>query len=1002
MNKVQVLLLAVVLCAVSVLHSQIVKPLYNYDFKTVKIEGKRLIFSTGKKTGSSDNVMKLENGMLCCVPPQEKAYCQAAIGALRTQDTAIDIRFKLNSPIAKRAALFTYSENAWDQAQLGIHITAKSEAQIRINLTKEETPVKFTLTSTPQNFEPGKLHTLRTTLQTGGFARIYLDGRLIAETDNAPGLATFKAPVVKWHPYATIGCTMERNTPEQYLDGYISAVIIYDVIPELVTANAVSDDVNIVFKHAKVSPVIDGKLDEKIYSEVEWTKPFRVLGRENTEINGVWVNADDKFNSVAGTAALLYDDNNVYAAYRCPVLNGMKATAGDGIEFFLRPDNGVTWQMLVQADGSNQTLSYATPYSNAVFGKIDGAKSAAAIADGIFTVELMIPLKSMGLKSAPVAGDLWRGNFCRTGDTCGGLSTWSPVGTFFFAPDGFGKLICESRSVYFKRELESLKKIVGENNAGIFAETEKELAKNGDKATGWDAACNAMNAANNLAAQQLSDGKNLLVWHGDVWSDFTPDMRMPFGQMEVEALQIATPRNSRGETSFFARNLSNRTQLLSLNFTAQDKDFESALRFREIGYIELSGKRMIPDPVFDLPNGNVLRIAPGQTVAVWVDVDTKALNAGKYSGTIQIVPGYSVGEKKSIKLDLVVGNVDIAKVPLKVWTYPLRWPKNIRALKDYPFNVSCLLPTQFLPEPKADGTFDFREVDEIMETFVQNGIHQDQVFFLLYTQWPQWSSMKLADGRKVSFGAPGWKEELGKRLTAFRDYAKSKYNMDYSRYALYTNDEPNGDPNDKNNAAYFAIEGAKIVRGIDPRIQLFTNPWKLEPQFQKYYFENFNILEPFLPQLSQMEDMMKQYTDSGLEIWSYSILVKSSSPLHYRRMFMTHLKHGYEGPATFYDLWDHHGDPYNSYDKGKSGTSTDDWQAVYRNKRINSIQVSRRMEAWYQGIIDFKLAKFCRKQLKDAGKSTDVLDQIIAKGSKQDSNLEAIRTELFELAESLK
>lgn len=53
--------------------------------------------------------------------------------------------------------------------------------------------------------------------------------------------------------------------------------------------------------------------------------------------------------------------------------------------------------------------------------------------------------------------------------------------------------------------------------------------------------------------------------------------------------------------------------------------FAQKVRFREVVNMELKGGTTVPDPIFDLPNGSVLRIPPKSTAIVWVDVNTEDL-----------------------------------------------------------------------------------------------------------------------------------------------------------------------------------------------------------------------------------------------------------------------------------------------------------------------------------------------------------------------------------------
>ena len=139
---------------------------------------------------------------------------------------------------------------------------------------------------------------------------------------------------------------------------------------------------------------------------------------------------------------------------------------------------------------------------------------------------------------------------------------------------------------------------------------------------------------------------------------------------------------------------------------------------------------------------------------------------------------------------------------------------------------------------------------------------------------------------------------------------------------------------------------------------------------------------------------------------SYSVLTKETMPIFYRRMHWDHLQLGFEGWAAFYDLTDACGDPFNSYDK--RGRVLDDYAAAYRNVRTGQVAPSRRLEAWYKGLTELKLAKWCRDRIA-AMKKKDVdvaayereLSDIIDEVSAREGDASAGAQRLFALSERI-
>ena len=165
-----------------------------------------------------------------------------------------------------------------------------------------------------------------------------------------------------------------------------------------------------------------------------------------------------------------------------------------------------------------------------------------------------------------------------------------------------------------------------------------------------------------------------------------------------------------------------------------------------------------------------------------------------------------------------------------------------------------------------------------------------------------------------------------------------------------------------------------------------TNPYQLNDGREQMYFDNFDVLSPFLPQLT--EELAEKYANSGREIWSYSILLKTNSPKQYRRIFWQHLHNGFTGTATVYDLFDASGDMFDSRDGGQS---TADYGMAYRNYPMQKILPSRRLNAYRQGIADYRLAKWCQQKIAGSPEIQEEYEAIVAEGVTGNMDVAGIR-----------
>ena len=80
---------------------------------------------------------------------------------------------------------------------------------------------------------------------------------------------------------------------------------------------------------------------------------------------------------------------------------------------------------------------------------------------------------------------------------------------------------------------------------------------------------------------------------------------------------------------------------------------------------------------------------------------------------------------------------------------------------------------------------------------------------------------------------------------------------------------------------------------------------------------------------------------------------------------------------------------------------TDDYQTIYHNYRTGLETPSRRMEAWYLGIVDFKLAQYCMKNLPEQGPDRTEWNAIMQDMATPTCDPVIISHRIFTLAERL-
>jgi len=721
---------------------------------------------------------------------------------------------------------------------------------------------------------------------------------------------------------------------------------------------------------AKVSSAVvaDGRLDEPVWSEAEWSRPFALPDRE-TAVNGVFERAPAKFVENAATMAAAFDRDALYVAVKAPFPSDVKPAACktggycDPVSLFLCPVSGYVFQLVFKPDGTLEKFKYTEEMPSRRDWTPEGIAAAATSGENVYTVEFKIPFVAFGV-TVPSPGRAWRMNALRTGKSCGGRSDWCSVGGRYYSPALYGQLVFGSWA-------------------------DRRRAENARKE----------------ALKKLNGDVNIAFWQYDSWESYPATIMPDEGTPAFGRLRLASPRGARAIGNFLVSNLSETPALYDVAVESADEAFARIVRIRRAQFVESKANRIEPDAIFPLPLGSSLRVDGGSTVPVWVDVPCTNLTPGVHRATLRFTPAYAGFAPRELALELFVGRADVAEVVHPTWTYTVRWPQDIRLLsRDYGFNTADILPFMYMGYTK-DRENDYHILDDVIRAFNESGVPTDRINFLLYGELPRWGNFTTNDGRKYVYLTPEWKAEYGRRLKNFIAYVKKTYGIGYDRLAFYTNDEPAGDPDVPKTGAWHAMQGAAFIHSVDPKLRTFCDPWKCEPEYAQRYLDNFDVLEPCLPRLKEQPKALELFRAAAAkgttQFASYGVCPRECTADGYRLMHWENLQLGFGLWAAFYDLWDAKGDMFNGRDGG-----TCDYNAAYRNRRVERLAPSRRLEAWYLGLVDAKLVKWCRAHAKTLSAETAKgfeaeLDALVAASAARGANLAALSARLLKLSERI-
>ncbi len=1040
------------------------QPVCDWDFDRVNPKGIP-VTSSGIPYHNAQTVEKGgvngTNGLLC----NGKKRNQIVL-PLDCREWTAELKFKLDrADSAAPRYLFAYEHTSWNRARFLLYIDRNGKLTgdfRRLKMPEKTVAKQFTFSSEKRSWQPGKWYTVRVASKSGGPARIWLDGEMVAGKENALALSDLNdGKNYEWYPQVSLGCNPRNpSKAESPLFGVVDDLKIwksYEEPPALSAATGNAGTWNYV--------LISGK-------EKEWSAPFQILDRE-TGPAGNYHKAEDKFVENASRAALRYEDSTLHVYFQCPVPGDMKIEpkVGDSlwkecVEFFFRPDleSPVYYQFAAGANGKFKAMRFSAT------GNQDKAFQSKAVcnvsrAGNGYSVEMQIPGSEIGLdKFEP--GMTASGNFTRTGASCGGLSTWAPVGSIFHNPEQFGKLIFSSRKAYFSRRIAQLKKELahrnstGEPKAAMekqFAEAEKLNNISGDNPACFNKLENQLeNLRKSMVAMRLA-GCSALIWKPDVWGN---DVEISMVSRPLEKIALVSARNSRvlygfavsnltdkpflGQIKLFPGKYPSKTNENSFSYDSAFHELFSRVRIQEgIPQTTTSGATLY-DAMVPLPLNTLLRIPPKSTVPLWMELSTADLPAGNYTGTLVLKPADQGFALEKVPFELEVLTPDLGKVFVKNFNYtylerPYTFHEDLlkkgevspltRFLAEHGINFMAPFNVAF-PKVDADGNIgpcDFTQIDRVFDGLIASGVPADELSACFYLGWEHtWTRLYYSEpvsrekgesrkGGKVTpppcaFGTPQWDKAAKTFLKELVSHIREEYKLSPERIIFYPVDEPNGKIDDPNSKNHLAFKFGKLIKEALPECRIMINPFSKQPDQEyletlKRCCELFDIIELYRPKMVTPETI-RVVKEAKRELWTYNILQKETAPEVYRRIYWENFRDGVDDVAAFWHIDGMAGgDGFNPYDSNRyNRKNRTDYGTVYADFNFGKALTSRRMEAHFQGLYDYKAAKLCRQLLKrkENPEAQKKLDEIVSRAIQGDcETMASCRVELLRLAESL-
>jgi len=457
-----------------------------------------------------------------------------------------------------------------------------------------------------------------------------------------------------------------------------------------------------------------------------------------------------------------------------------------------------------------------------------------------------------------------------------------------------------------------------------------------------------------------SFSKPLIVWRKNPWMSSSPiDTPTPDALLVDELIFNVMQRGSMSN-AFVLTNNSDEQQILRIVDVSEDPTHNAPkLEIREVVPVIAANYETIGDALRLLDN-SMITIKPGESKQIWLTSIAGTSAPRTY--------------KRKLKIITLGGNYPSTDVSLRLNVWPIAFPDrqhafvnswaylNSNTIKKYPelamtdllmhhINLAELHSSQ-IPWPNAKGKADYVISDKILR--YQKDARKRLFFF-------EFNTKQFRDlGGKYEFMSPGWRLVFKKWIHDWVVHLKAQ-GLKFRDFAFYPVDEP------KNEEVGYLIETAKLIKEVDPRLEVYTTLGSMSDVDLKRAKTCVDIFQVLTSDLQSARYLTLR--ELGKEVWVYTANGgKTAPPIgSYRLEAWKAFKYG----ATGFGFWAY-------ADAGWSGTVWDDFDGkrpdfsvVYEG--INAPISSKRWEAWREGVEDYELLLLAKRKVQ-SGSDSAVLD----------------------------
>ena len=399
-----------------------------------------------------------------------------------------------------------------------------------------------------------------------------------------------------------------------------------------------------------------------------------------------------------------------------------------------------------------------------------------------------------------------------------------------------------------------------------------------------------------------------------------------------------------------------------------------------VDFVRTNAKDLVPDPLPAAGGANNLHVSPNETRSYFVRIDTRGLPAGLWKGAVQLTPLRS-GPRLAIPLELDIAPVVLPEempIWVAIWTYDPQWICEAQgrgreeayvALMQRTGVNTTLTRSYGTPWPVLDpktGELTGINTLDLDSMLVRRQFDSKKHFLVLGL---------LLEHTKSHWGGGDirgeqWSRNFVRYVKLLSRHVRENLKIPYERWGLYLQDER---IKESEGFPHFG----RLTRQADPKVRIWAN-WVDELKHVRKAEPYIDIIVPVIWGLGKHPDSMEYLRARNKEWWIYenagaqppgrTAVPRNDPTSSYRKLRM----HGWyawdldlKGVSYWLFLgkwwWRHSG-----FDKSARGRYAN-CSFIYMGH--DGPVTSRRLEAWREGLEDYKLLWVLNKAAGAAGRN---------------------------------